>query len=60
MKQLSLKEVNSQLSTCEWFQLEKESYALSSPYRPEVENTLHYCFRQTSFPHSLIRTYQNN
>ncbi len=59
VEQLSLNEVNSQLTTCEWYQLEKESYALSSPYRPEVEETLHYCFRQTSFPHSLIETNHN-
>ncbi|WP_169823100.1 hypothetical protein [Anaerobacillus alkalilacustris] len=54
MKQVSpTKETSSQLSTCEWYQREKENYALSSPNRPKIESTLKYSFRQTSFPSSL-------
>lgn len=41
------------LSTCEWYQMEKESYGLSSPCRPKTENTLSFSFRQTSFPELL-------
>ncbi|MFN7252243.1 MAG: hypothetical protein ACK4M9_15785 [Anaerobacillus sp.] len=54
MEQLSLeKEPISHLSTCEWYQREKESFSLSSPERPKLERTMHYCFRQTSFPEVL-------
>lgn len=41
------------LSTCEWYQQEKESISLSSPSRPKQENTLHFSFRQTRFPDLL-------
>lgn len=45
------------LSTCEWYQQEKESIALSSLSRPKQENTLDYSFRQTHFP-DLINNFQ--
>lgn len=51
VKQLSLMDKPTlHYTTCEWYQKEKEKYALSSPYRPKFENTLQYNFRQTSFP----------
>lgn len=48
-----LDEPSASLSTCEWFQIEKENFALSSPLRPKVENTLRLGFRQTAFPNDL-------
>lgn len=45
------------LSTCEWYQQEKESISLSSLSRPKQENTLAYSFRQTRFP-DLLNDFQ--
>ncbi|MGO4888078.1 hypothetical protein ACJ2A9_09995 [Anaerobacillus sp. MEB173] len=50
MERLSATFDQSRFTTDDWFQLEKEQFALSSPDRPQMEKKLSLNFRQTKFP----------